>query len=417
MLSDTEIIMNLSLIVPCYNEAANLGAFFEAATTCFDDTDLDYELVFVNDGSSDDTMKVLHRAIDSYRDDDASRSSNKTGSASFSIIEFSRNFGKESAMFAGLERACGDIVGFIDADMQQDPALALEMFEFLCEHPDYDCIAAVQKHRREGLLYRVFKGLFYRVFNGMGEMQVLAGASDFRLFTRQVANALTAMPEQYRFSKGLFAWVGFRTYALPYTANTRLHGESRWTFGKLFTYAWNGILAFSTWPLRLVLYFGLIMAVVTGVLLVIDLVQKTMFHSGLPDYMLLLYVTLLFGGIQMIVLGVFGEYMARTYIEAKNRPVYVARSTYESKADESAHADASEDREGMRSPAADESDAEHLARLALKAALQAQEAARIATGAARRASGSSRSAPSDDATARVASSDGDEFVFGGVHGR
>lgn len=324
-----EETMDLSLIVPCYNEAANLPTFFASATACFDATEYDYELVFVNDGSSDETMSVLSRAVESYRA--------RGGRATVRILEFSRNFGKEAAMFAGLEQAAGDTIGFIDADMQQDPAVALRMYRCLIERPDYDCVAAVQEKRRESLPLRACKRVFYHAFNDVCNTQLLEGVSDFRVFRRPVAEALLSMREHYRFSKGLFAWVGFKTYVISYDVHERLSGASKWRVRDLVSYAWNGVLAFFTWPLKMVMYAGVVIMLATLVFFGIDLHDKITYNNDLSTTQLLVYVVLLMGGVQMFVLGIFGEYMARAYIETKNRPLYVMRSEhlYEAREDSS----------------------------------------------------------------------------------
>ncbi len=315
--------MYFSLITPCYNEASNLPAFFNAATSCFDKADIDYEIVFVNDGSTDGTMQVLKSLVEDYR--------GKGGQATVVLVELSRNFGKEAALYAGLEKASGDFVGFIDADMQQDPEISLEMLTFLKDHEEYDSVAAVQENRKESAPMRLFKRMFYSIFNHMGEMQIVANSSDFGVFSRQVAEALLSVGERYRFSKGLFAWVGFRTYTLTYSANPRLSGKSKWTFRKLFSYGWNGVLAFSTWPLRVIMYGGLIVAVLTLVFFGIDFYHQMVHRSTIPGYQMVLYVVLLVSGVQMFVLGIFGEYMARAYIESKQRPIYIERRTIVSK--------------------------------------------------------------------------------------
>lgn len=311
--------MDLTLIVPCYNEAANLPTFFASATACFDAASCEYELVFVNDGSTDDTMGVLKRAVENYR-------SHNGGHATVRVLEFSRNFGKEAAMYAGLKEATGDVIGFIDADMQQDPTVALRMYRCLQEKPEYDCVAAVQAQRRETLPLRVCKRVFYRAFNDVCSTQLIEDVSDFRLFRRPVAQALLSMREHYRFSKGLFAWVGFKTYTITYDVHERLAGKSKWSVRDLISYAWNGVLAFSTWPLKLIMYAGVILMFVTLVFFAIDVYDKVAYNNELSTSQLMIYVALIMGGIQMFVTGVFGEYMARAYIETKNRPIYIMRS-------------------------------------------------------------------------------------------
>lgn len=317
---------DISLIVPCYNEARNLGAFFQAVVECFAQTQWKCEVVFVNDGSADDTMIVLEEAIVAYqqRDDAADLNDPMT----FVLVELSRNFGKEAALYAGLQRAHGRYVGFIDADMQQDPHVALEMFCYLDTHPEYDCVAAVQDKRKEGAVLRGFKQAFYLLFNGMSDTKILANVSDFRVFTRKVADALLMLGEQFRFSKGLFAWVGFRTHVITYEVHDRLAGKSRWSFTSLASYAWNGILAFSTWPLKLIMLVGVVLALVSIVLLGFDVVHNAISTDDVSMSQILLEVVLLLGGIQMFVLGVIGEYVARAYIEAKQRPVCIVQEEF-----------------------------------------------------------------------------------------
>ncbi len=318
--------MNFSLVVPCYNEARNLPAFIMSATSCLDAEDLDYELIFINDGSSDDTPAVLKTEIEGYR-------ARGVGNASFVVVNLSRNFGKESALHAGLERASGDCIGFIDADMQQDPQVALTMLRYLEEHPDTDVVAAVQDKRKESWPLRIAKKIFYQAFNGMSDTRIIADVSDFRVFRRPVAQALVSMHEQFRFSKGLFAWVGFNTHVMPYQVHERLSGKSKWTLCKLISYGWNGVLAFSTWPLKLVMYAGIVLALLALFFFGWDLYDKIAYNSDIPITQILVYVVLLMGGIQMFVLGILGEYMARAYIESKNRPIYIAREEYISAAE------------------------------------------------------------------------------------
>lgn len=381
--------IDISLVIPCYNEARNLGAFFKAATECFAQTSWTCELVFVSDGSTDDTMVVLGDAIAAYqqsarltqdvedalasdatqeaeedrdadtmqvakatqgaeaarsaeelrdageaqgtqelRDAGAARGEEGSSPMVFTVVELSRNFGKEAALFAGLKRAHGRYVGFIDADMQQDPGVALRMFRFLDAHGEYDCVAAVQDKRRESAVLRGFKRAFYVLFNGMSDTKILADVSDFRVFTRKVADALLMMGEQFRFSKGLFAWVGFRTHVVTYEVRDRMVGKSRWSFRSLASYAWNGILAFSMWPLKLIMLVGVVLALVSIVLLGLEVYFSTISPDDVAMSQILLDVVLLLGGIQMFVLGVIGEYVARAYIEAKRRPVCIVREEY-----------------------------------------------------------------------------------------
>ncbi len=246
---------------------------------------------------------------------------------SVKAIELSRNFGKEAAMLAGLEAATGQMLGFIDADMQQDPATSFQMFAYLQEHPETDCVAAVQEERHEGAVLRWFKRHFYRAFNAVGDVELPANASDFRVFRRNVADALMSMPEYFRFSKGLFAWVGFRTHTISYRPAKRHAGSTSWSFRKLFGYAMSGIVSFTTWPLRLILYLGFLTSLISVIYLVVVLVEYLAVGIDVPGYPTLLCIILLFAGVVMLALGIFGEYLGRIYIEGKRRPVYITRQT------------------------------------------------------------------------------------------
>ena len=315
--------MDFSLVIPCYNEAKNVAPFLRAATSCLDAEDLDYELVFVDDGSSDDTIPTLESAIESYRG--TIEKEDCSNEASFKIIELSRNFGKESALYAGLEHASGACVGFIDADLQQDPAVALKMYRILQGNPEIDSVAAAPACRRESAFLRVCKEAFYRIFNGVSNTKLLANVSDFRVFRRSVADTLLQMHEQYRFSKGLFSWAGFKTEVIEYEVQERFSGESRWTFKGLSSYAWNGVLSFSTCPLSFVSLLGALLFIggILGALYLI--VAAFALQQVYPLLVPVLDAVVFLAGVQLLSLGVVGEYSARSYIESKQRPVYVAR--------------------------------------------------------------------------------------------
>lgn len=315
--------MDFSLVIPCYNEAENVAPFLSTATSCLDAEELDYELVFVDDGSSDNTIPVLESAVESYRS--TVEKEGRASRASFKIIELSRNFGKESALYAGLEHTSGGCVGFIDADLQQDPAVSLKMYRILQSNPEVDSVAAAPARRRESAFLRVCKEAFYRVFNGVSNTKLLANVSDFRVFRRSVADTLLEMHEQYRFSKGLFSWAGFKTEVIEYEVKERFSGESRWTFKGLSSYAWNGVLSFSTCPLSFVSLLGALLFVggIVGALYLV--VAALVLQQTYPLLVPVLDAVVFLAGIQLISLGVVGEYSARSYIESKQRPVYVAR--------------------------------------------------------------------------------------------
>lgn len=303
--------MKWSLVVPCYNEEANVRSFFTACHEAIGDK-ISYEVVFVNDGSRDNTwgeLTALHAEYPEY----------------IKLINLSRNFGKEAGMYAGLQRAEGDYVTVIDADMQQRPEIALEMVEFLEANPDIDCVAAYQDARRENKFIAACKRLFYKFIDFACEISFKAGASDFRTMRREMVNAVLAMSEYHRFSKGIFSWVGFNTHYVPYVAQERRNGKSSWSFRKLCKYAFEGIISFTTFPLRIATIVGALMSLGSLLYMLFVVVQKLAFGIDLPGYATIVVLILLIGGLQMIMLGIIGEYIARIYIQGKHRPIYIAK--------------------------------------------------------------------------------------------
>ena len=320
MSQDVAKAFDLSLVVPCYNEVDNIPLFLNTATECFESAGVSLEIVFVNDGSQDGTAALLRQVVAKAR-----------GTQAVQAINFSRNFGKESALYAGMEAARGNVICLIDADMQQTPADALKMYRILMENPDYDCVAACQVERKEGFVLKLFKRAFYRTFNGMADdISIPANVSDFRVFRRPVRDALLSLPEVERFSKGLFAWIGFNTYEMPYQAEERASGRSKWSFRKLMGYAMSGIFGFTTWPLKVAIWFGLACAVAAGIYLISVLVEFLLCGANTPGFPTLACLILLFGGLQLTVLGVIGEYLGRDYIENKRRPIYLAKEKLDS---------------------------------------------------------------------------------------
>ena len=228
-------------------------------------------------------------------------------------------------MLAGLEAACGDCLCIIDADLQQPPALALQMYDLLMASPDYECVAACQQERRQGGPTGALSSAFYGLLGGASGMEVLPNASDFRVFRRCVADAIVSMPEYHRFSKGLFAWVGFRTLPFPYVPEERRAGKSTWGFRGLVSYAWEGIVSFSTAPLRAVLAFGVVCAVLALGMLLVTVIKRVVLGVDTPGYATIVTLILFFGGAQLVAIGLVDEYVARTYVQSKRRPVYLVR--------------------------------------------------------------------------------------------
>lgn len=305
----------VSVIVPCYNEEKNVEIFYKAITEDFAGSNYELELVFVNDGSSDGTKEALKRV-----------SSNED--CIIKVINFSRNFGKESAMYAGFNNVTGEYTAVIDADMQQDPRLLLKMLEAFKEDPEIDAVAFYQEARKENPIIKFFKNKFYKIINSMSDVEFVSGASDFRMFRRRVVDSILRLSEKTRFSKGIFSWVGYNTRYLPYTANERMYGESKWPFVKLVKYALSGMVSFSTAPLNIATFLGMLASFASIVYLLIVIIQKLFFGIAVEGYATIVVLILFLGGVQLLCLGIIGEYLARVFIEAKNRPVYLVRDKY-----------------------------------------------------------------------------------------
>jgi glycosyltransferase involved in cell wall biosynthesis len=304
----------VSFIVPCYNEQDNVIAFYEDFRKAFGaDGAIDWHLVMVDDGSHDATFERLGEL--------AGRDERVT------VISFSRNFGKEAAIYAGLKETLGsDYVGIIDADLQQPPATALEMYDILIENPQYDCVAAYQETRHEGAIMGFMKRSFYNVFaRAARSSTVVANASDFRVFNRKMADAIVNLPEYHRFSKGIFSWVGFNTYAYPYEPSERNAGTTKWSFSSLMHYAIDGILSFSTSPLHLITSLGICCSAAALVYALVLIVKTIVVGVDVPGYASIVALILLFGSVQLLAIGVIGEYLARLYEQEKQRPIYIVR--------------------------------------------------------------------------------------------
>lgn len=310
--------MRLSLIVPCYNEAENVAAFQDAVITAFAECEYDYEIVFVNDGSRDATLHNLKKLFSQQK-------------CPVKVISFSRNFGKEPAMFAGLKHASGDYVCFIDADLQQRPEVVRDMVAILDREPDVDVVAAYQDRRNEGKFLSFFKRSFYAVINKLSKVTLQPDTSDFRTFRRSVRDSILELNEYHRFSKGIFAWVGYNTLFIPYTACERAAGTTKWSFWKLMEYAIEGIIGFSTAPLRLATVLGFTGGVAAILYLLWVVFEKLMLGIDVPGYATTIALILIFGSSQLFCMGIIGEYVGRIFEQSKDRPIYIAKEvlTYE----------------------------------------------------------------------------------------
>jgi len=304
--------MRLSLVVPCYNEAENVAAFQEAAIQAFSGCGYDFEIVFVDDGSKDATLHELRKLYKEQR-------------CPIKVISFSRNFGKEAGIYAGIQQSSGDYVSLIDADLQQRPEIVRDMVNILDEHEEFDIVAAYQDRRGEGKVLSFFKKSFYNIINRLSDVSLKSDASDFRTFRRSVADSIIKIGEYHRFSKGIFAWVGYNTCFIPYTACERVAGVSKWNFRKLFNYAIDGIIGYSTKPLRTATLLGSLTAVAALIYLVAVILEKIITGIDIPGYATIIVLILFLGSMQLFCIGIIGEYVGRTFEQSKNRPIYVAK--------------------------------------------------------------------------------------------
>ncbi len=308
--------MKLSLVVPCYNEAENVAEFQAAVISAFSGCGYDYEIVFVDDGSKDATLHNLRKI-------------HREQKCPVKVISFSRNFGKEAGLYAGLQHASGEYISLIDADLQQRPEIVRDMVNILDEQPEYDVVAAYQDRRGEGKVLSFFKKSFYSLINRLSKVTLQSDASDFRTFRRSVAESILKLGEYHRFSKGIFAWVGYETKFIPYTACERAHGTTKWSFWKLFNYAIEGIIGFSTAPLRFSIYIGGFTAVAAVLYLIWVVLEKLIWGIAIPGYATIIVLILLLGSIQLFCIGIIGEYVGRTFEQSKDRPIYVAKEVLE----------------------------------------------------------------------------------------
>ncbi len=310
--------MKLSLVVPCYNEAENVKPFQEAVISAFLDCGYDYEIIFVNDGSKDATLHNLKKLFEKQV-------------CPVKVVSFSRNFGKEAAIYAGMKAASGKYISLIDADLQQRPEIVRDMVKILDEQPEYDVVAAYQDRRNEGKVLSFFKKSFYKIINKLSNVTLKNDASDFRTFRRSVAESILELGENHRFSKGIFAWVGYETCFIPYTACERAAGVSKWNFWKLLNYATEGIVGYSTKPLRMATFLGGATSFAAFVYLIIVILQKLITGIDVPGYATIIVLILFLGGIQLLCIGIIGEYVGKTFEQSKHRPIYIAKEylTYE----------------------------------------------------------------------------------------
>lgn len=303
----------ISLIIPCYNEQDALPIFHSETTKVMKDMGCEYELLFINDGSKDETLAIIKALAEKDQH--------------VSYLSFSRNFGKEAAMYAGFCNAHGDYIAIMDADMQDPPELLPEMMDIL-KTGEYDSVATRRISRKgEPPIRSFFARKFYQIINTISDSDIVDGARDFRLMKKEMADAIVSMSEYNRFSKGIFGWIGFRTYWLPYENVERVAGETKWSFWKLFKYAIDGIINFSQAPLSLASWFGMLMTFFSFALLFLIVIRKLAFGDPVAGWASTICVIIFIGGIQLFCLGIMGQYIAKTYMETKQRPHYIISET------------------------------------------------------------------------------------------
>ena len=304
----------ISVAVPCYNEEPALEPFFAAVSAVAEQMpEVAFEFLFIDDGSRDRTLEKMQEL--------AQRDSR------VKYISFSRNFGKEAGIYAGLENATGDYVVVMDADLQDPPALLPEMYRSITEE-GYDCVGSRRVTRKgEPPIRSLFARLFYKLINRMSNAEIVDGARDFQMMSRQVVEAILSMGEYNRFSKGIFGWIGFKKKWLEYENIERVAGETKWSFWQLLLYAIEGIVAFSTTPLVISSVFGLICCVLALVMILVIIARTLIFGDPTSGWPSLVCIMLLLSGIQMLGIGIVGQYLAKTYLETKKRPIYLVRQT------------------------------------------------------------------------------------------
>ena len=303
----------ISIIIPCYNEALTIPYFYKEIIKITKKLKYNFEFIFVNDGSTDNTLNIIKKYIKTNKD--------------IKYINLSRNFGKEAAMFAGLNLSSGDYVAIMDADLQDPPSLLPEMITIL-ETQEYDSVGLRRVNRKgEPLIRSFFARRFYKLIKKLSKVEMVDGARDFRLMTRQMVDSILELKEYNRYSKGLFSYVGYNTKWLEYENKERIAGESKWSLYKLFKYALEGIVSFSTTPLVVSAFMGILFCLIAFILIIVIIIRTLVFGdptSGWPSMACIIFFV---SGIQLFSIGIIGEYLAKTYLETKHRPIYIIKDT------------------------------------------------------------------------------------------
>lgn len=310
----------VSIVVPCYNEQEVLPLFYDEITKVTDNMsvqfpELEFEFLFINDGSKDKTLEILRSLADKDK--------------RVRYVSFSRNFGKESGMYAGLQNSKGDYVVVMDADLQHPPAFLPEMYSYVRDG-EYDCATTRRVSRKgESKVRSWFARKFYSIMNKISQTEIVDGAQDFRFMTRQMVDAILSMSEYNRFSKGIFSWVGFHTRYIEYENVERAAGTTTWSFWGLFKYSLEGIMAFSTAPLAISSLLGIVSCVIAFILMIVTIIKTIAFGDPVAGFPTTICVLFLLGGLQLFSTGILGQYLSKTYLESKHRPIYIMKETEE----------------------------------------------------------------------------------------
>ena len=303
----------LSVIVPCYNEEENVRDFYDELcknTDFFHEKQIEFEILYVDDGSKDQTVSEVKKL---HKEDGRVR-----------LISFSRNFGKEAAIYAGLQKCRGDLAVLMDADLQDPPSLLPEMYSYI--EQGYDSVATRRVTRKgEPVIRSFFARMFYRLMNRISRTEIVDGARDYRLMTRPVVDAILSMSEYNRFTKGIFGWVGYDTKWLEYENVERKKGETKWSFWKLFLYSLEGIMAFSTVPLTIASVAGVLFRLLAFIMIIVTIVRKLLFGDPTSGWPSLVCIIMMVSGVQLFCMGIVGQYLSKTYMEVKRRPIYLVR--------------------------------------------------------------------------------------------
>ena len=303
----------ISIVVPCYNEKEAIPIFYTELKKIIPKLNVDYELILVDDGSSDGTLKEINELVQK--------------DSKIKYISFSRNFGKEAAMYAGLEASDGDYTAVMDADLQDPPELLIQMYEEI-KIGEYDCIATRRATRKgEPPIRSLFAKMFYKLINKISSTEIVDGARDFRLMTKEMVKAVLSLKEYNRFSKGIFSWVGYKTKWISYDNAERSAGKTKWSFSKLFLYSIDGIMAFSTVPLSIASVLGIICCILAIIMIAVVIVKTLIWGDPVAGYPSLVCIIFMLSGVQLFSIGIIGQYLSKTYMESKNRPIYITKES------------------------------------------------------------------------------------------